>query len=159
MSETNGAALLPLRKSEREKGETKELRGKGKVPKAKKGAAEAGGKALPYVMAFGLAFFSACLNAHANALHATIPWAGWAMGFAVPLIVLGLARLAAERYRKGQRGRAWAGVCIGVGLLALSVWHCALSISLLTGTHILLALPMAVAIDAGLVYAELCVLD
>lgn len=156
MSETNGAALLPLRKSEREK---KTKPAKARPAKGKKAKAEAGGWALPYVMAFGLALFSACLNAHANALHATIPWAGWAMGFAVPLIVLGLARLAAERYRKGQRGRAWAGVCIGVGLLALSVWHCALSISLLTGTHILLALPMAVAIDAGLVYAELCVLD
>jgi hypothetical protein len=44
---------------------------------------------------------------------------------------------------------------VGVGVLGLSVVHCTESISLLTGSHWLLAGLLAVGIDAGMVASEL----
>jgi len=101
-----------------------------------------------------MAVMSAGLNGYANAQHATVPMAGWAMGIAIPAIVLILARVAGINWKAGRKAMAKAGAGVGIGLLVLSVWHCATSISLLTGSHVLLALPMALAIDAGLVYCE-----
>jgi len=101
---------------------------------------------------------SAGLNGYANAQHATVAWAGWLMGLAVPVIVLTLAKVAGEKWRTGQRRVAWAAGASGGALLFLSVWHCANSIVLLTGPGLALAVPMAVAIDCGLVSMELALL-
>lgn len=101
---------------------------------------------------------SAALNGYANAQHSPVAWAGWLMGLAVPVIVLTLAKVAGEKWRAGQR---WVGGLAGgsgMALLFLSVWHCANSISLLTGSPLALAMPMAVAIDCGLVACEIALI-
>jgi hypothetical protein len=49
--------------------------------------------------------------------------------------------------------------CSGAALLLLSVWHCSQSIALLTGSPVALALPMAVAIDCGLVACEVALIS
>jgi hypothetical protein len=110
---------------------------------------------------FGVVFtlvLSAALNGYANAQHAPLAFAGWLMGIAVPVLVLVLSKVAGEMYARGQRGVALFAGGSGVSLLALSVWHCAESIALLTGSHVALAVPMAVAIDAGLVACEVALL-
>ena len=107
---------------------------------------------------FGVAFMlvlSAALNGFSNAQHAPAAWAGWLMGLAVPVIVLTLAKVAGEKYRAGQK---WVGGLAGgsgVALLFLSVWHCANSIAVLTGSELALAVPLALAIDLGLVSCEI----
>ena len=106
-----------------------------------------------------MAVMSAWLNGYANAQHATIWIAGWAMGIAIPVLVLILARVAGLQYRRGNLTMAKAGAGVGVALLVLSIWHCATSIALITGSGIWLALPMAIAIDAGLVYCECATLS
>jgi hypothetical protein len=107
-----------------------------------------------------MAVLSALLNGHANSLGATIPWAGWAMGLVIPAIILLLAKVAGLLYKRGPGFRRLAYLTggTGTGLLLLSVWHCATSISLLTGSPLLLALPMAVAIDVGFVCCEVAAL-
>jgi hypothetical protein len=45
--------------------------------------------------------------------------------------------------------------CVGVAVLALSVYHCTEAISLLTGSPILLAALLAVGIDCGMVVTEM----
>ena len=42
-----------------------------------------------------MAVMSAGLNGYANAQEATVAWAGWAMGIAIPVLVLILAEHAA----------------------------------------------------------------
>ena len=106
-----------------------------------------------------MAVMSMYLNGYANAQHATVEWAGWAMGFAVPTIILLVARVAGLKYKAGKLMAAKCGAGVIGMLLLLSVWHCATSIAALTGSHIVLALPMAVAIDCGLVYCEYATLD
>lgn len=103
---------------------------------------------------------SAGLNGYANSQHATVPWAGWLMGIAIPVLVLILAKVAGLLMRMGKRLQMLARVTFGVtiALLALSVYHCGMSISLLTGSDLWLSLPMAVAIDGGLVCCELALL-
>ena len=44
---------------------------------------------------------------------------------------------------------------VGVAVLALSVFHCTTAISMLTGSHFILATLLAVGIDCGLVTCEL----
>lgn len=44
-----------------------------------------------------------------------------------------------------------------MALLAFSVWHCGEAIGLLTGSPLLLCLPMTIAIDCGLVACELAI--
>jgi hypothetical protein len=105
-----------------------------------------------------MAILSALLNGYANAQHAEIGWAGWGMGLIVPVIILVLGKVASLLYKRGQRRAAILTACVGVGLLALSVWHCSLSIAALTGSPLLLALPMAVAIDCGFVCCEVAAL-
>lgn len=102
-----------------------------------------------------MATLSALLNGYANAQHATAPLAGWGMGLSVPVIVLILGRVAGNKWRKSQRRIAYLTGGSGVALLFLSVYHCAMSIAALTGSPLLLALPMAVAIDCGLVMCEI----
>ncbi len=112
--------------------------------------------------AFGVVFtlaLSAGLNGYANAQHAPDPWAGWLMGVSVPIIVLVLSKVCGEKYRVGQRGPAYLAGGSGAALLFLSVWHCAESISLLTGSGLLLAVPMAVSIDFGLVACEVALIS
>jgi hypothetical protein len=110
---------------------------------------------------FGVAFMSvlsAALNGYANAQHSPTAWPGWRMGLAVPVIVLTLAKVAGEKWRTGQR---WVGGLAGgsgVGLLFLSVWHCASSIAVRTGSPLALAMPMAIAIDCGLVACEIALI-
>lgn len=106
-----------------------------------------------------MSVLSAGLNAYANGLSATVPWAGCAIGLTIPAVILILGKVAGTLYRRGNRPLAYTTAGAGVGLLALSVWHCATSISLLTGSPILLAMPMAVAIDAGFVCCELAALE
>jgi hypothetical protein len=101
---------------------------------------------------------SAALNGYANAQHAPVAWAGWLMGLAVPVIVLVLAKVAGEKHRAGQKAVARFAGASGVALLLLSVWHCSQSIALLTGSPVALALPMAVAIDCGLVACEVALI-
>ena len=98
---------------------------------------------------------SAGLNGYANAQHSPVAWAGWLMGLAVPVIVLTLAKVAGEKCRAGQRRVGGLAGASGAALLFLSVWHCANSIALLTGSPLALAMPMAVAIDCGLVACEI----
>jgi len=110
---------------------------------------------------FGVAFMSvlsAMLNGYANAQHSPTAWPGWLIGLAVPVIVLTLAKVAGEKWRTGQR---WVGGLAGgsgVALLFLSVWHCANSIAVLTGSPLALAMPMAIAIDCGLVACEIALI-
>jgi hypothetical protein len=101
---------------------------------------------------------SALLNGYANSLHSLSPAAGWAMGLVVPVIVLIVGKVAGILFHRRQKPLAYAMGAVGSGLLLLSVWHCSTSISLLTGSPIFLAMPMAVAIDAGLIGCELAVL-
>jgi hypothetical protein len=105
-----------------------------------------------------MAVLSALLNGYANSLHATIAWAGWCMGLTIPAIILLLAKAAGLLYKRGLHRLAYLTGGTGTGLLLLSVWHCATSISLLTGSPLLLALPMAVAIDMGFVCCEVAAL-
>lgn len=106
---------------------------------------------------------SALLNGYANSLHATIPAAGWMLGIMIPLLVLILSKVAGMQHRrravirvhKSAYPLAYMTAAVGGCLLTLSVWHCACSLALLTGSHITMALPMAVAIDCGLVCCEL----
>lgn len=101
-----------------------------------------------------MSVLSAGLNGYANALHATVEWAGWLMGVAIPVIILILAKVAGESFARGNRQLAITTASSGIGLLTLSVWHCATSISLLTGSPVWLAMPMAIAIDVGFTCCE-----
>ena len=112
--------------------------------------------------AFGVVFtlaLSAVLNGYANAQHAPHALAGWLMGVSVPVIVLVLSKVCGEKYRIGQRGPAYLAGGSGATLLFLSVWHCSQSIALLTGSGLALAVPMAVAIDFGLVACEVALIS
>jgi hypothetical protein len=61
-------------------------------------------------------------------------------------------------WKRGQHRLAYLTGGTGAGLLLLLVWHCATSISLLTGSPLLLAAPMAIAIDCGFVGCEIAAL-
>ena len=107
---------------------------------------------------FGVVFsliLSAALNGYANAQHAPVAFAGWLMGVSVPVLVLVAAKVAGEKHRDGQTAVAWFAGGSGIALLFLSVWHCSQSIAILTGSPVGLALPLAVAIDMGLVACEI----
>tara|TARA_Y100000034_G_scaffold54262_1_gene66534 strand:+ start:90 stop:512 length:423 start_codon:yes stop_codon:yes gene_type:complete len=101
-----------------------------------------------------MAVLSALLNGYANAQHASVEWAGWGMGLVIPVVVLVIFKVAGLIYKRGHQRAAFGMGVIGCGLLFLSVWHCSTSIALLTGGGIELAIPMAIAIDCGLVGCE-----
>lgn len=105
-----------------------------------------------------MALLSALLNGYANSLHSPTAWAGWGMGIVTPIIVLILGKVAGSKWRVEQRWMAYLAGGSGIGLLALSVFHCAESIALITGSHLMLAAPMAIAIDIGLVACELAII-
>lgn len=106
-----------------------------------------------------MSLLSAGLNGYANSQTATVPWAGWLIGLTIPGIILILGKVGGTLYHRGRVPLAYATAGAGVGLLALSVWHCATSIGLLTGSPLMLAMPMAVAIDVGFVCCELAILE
>lgn len=111
--------------------------------------------------AIGVVFLSALsagLNAYANAQHASVAWAGAALGVAIPLTILLLGKVAGLLYRREYRRLALVTASTGVGLLLLSVCHCASSLSELTGSSLILAFPMAVAVDVGFVCCEAALL-
>lgn len=110
---------------------------------------------------FGVVFtlvLSAALNGYANAQHAPVALAGWLMGIAVPVLVLVLSKVAGEKWKAEQFGVAYFAGTSGLALLFMSVYHCAASIALLTGSGLVLAVPMAVAIDCGLVACEVAII-
>lgn len=111
---------------------------------------------------FGVALtlvLSALLNGYANSQHAPVAWAGWLLGLAIPTLVLVLSKVAGETYRAGRLAVARGAGGSGIALLFLSVWHCSESIALLTGSGLVLAVPMAVAIDCGLVACEVAIVS
>lgn len=100
---------------------------------------------------------SAGLNGYANAEFARPElkvWA-WGMGIMIPVLVLILSRVAGLLYKSKARRLAYLGGAVAGTLLTLSVWHCASSIALLTGSNMGLALAFAVGIDVGLVTCEI----
>jgi hypothetical protein len=110
---------------------------------------------------FGVVFtlvLSAALNGYANAQHAPVALAGWMMGIAVPVLVLVLSKVAGEKWKAEQKGIAYFAGASGMALLFMSVYHCSESISLLTGSGLVLAVPMSVAIDCGLVACEVAII-
>jgi hypothetical protein len=102
---------------------------------------------------------SALLNGYSNAQHAPMAWAGWLMGFATPALVLVLSKVSSLQWRKRRRATARFTAGVGIGLLALSVWHCAIAIALLTTSELHLAVPVAIAVDCGLVACEIASLE
>ena len=80
------------------------------------------------------------------------------MGLSVPVIVLTLGKVSGDKYKRGHRPEAAVTATAGVALLLLSVWHCATSIAGLTGSELHLAIPMALAVDLGLVGCEVSLL-
>lgn len=101
---------------------------------------------------------SAALNGYQHSLHSPEVYAGWALGIAVPVLVLILGRVSGGCWRRGHNAVAWSAALSGVALLALSVYHCSEAIAILTGSPLALAVPLAVAIDCGLVSCEIAVI-
>lgn len=79
---------------------------------------------------------------------------GWVLGLSIPVIVLVFSRISATLYSRGLRNLAYVGAGATLSILLLSVQHCAHSIARLTGEPVALAALMALAIDVGLVVAE-----
>jgi hypothetical protein len=103
----------------------------------------------------GTLALSGWLNGLAFAQAAPSPVHGWALGVAIPVMLLVFSRVAALLYAQGRRVLAYCGAGACVSMLALSVQHCAVSIARLTGEHVALAALMALAIDTGLIVCEL----
>lgn len=102
---------------------------------------------------------SSCLNAWANvdmcgSANVLACTAAGTLGAVVPLLVWMLGRIAGHAYRANKRPLAFAVGAAGVALLALSIWHCAHAIVLLTGGGLVLSGLLAVGIDYGLVASE-----
>lgn len=98
---------------------------------------------------------SGWLNGMAFAERAPSAGMGWALGLAIPVLVLILSRVGALLYALNRRELAYFAAAATLSILALSVQHCAVSIARLTGEHVALAALMALAVDAGLVVCEL----
>lgn len=106
-----------------------------------------------------MSIMSAGLNGYAHAQHATVAWAGWALGLIIPVVILLLGKVAGIAHKRGRKPLAYATAGAGIGLLILSIWHCTASIALLTGSPLLLAAPMAIAIDVGFCCCELAIIE
>lgn len=112
---------------------------------------------------------SVVLNAHANLHHMHASLVSTAailplfMGVVIPCLVYIFARVAGTQWRRKARviigGRRIPLAAItafsAVGLLGLSIEHCATSLTLLAGMSGWQAYAMAIAIDGGLVACEL----
>jgi hypothetical protein len=108
---------------------------------------------------------SAVLNVYSNTAHAGANVATVTFGVAIPLIVLWLFKVAALTARRGvsrdDRRIKWLAAGIGAaasGVLFLSVAHCAASLAMITGMSLWGTVPMAIAIDAGMVGCEVAAL-
>ncbi len=77
-----------------------------------------------------------------------------ALGAIVPVLVWMVSKIAGHSWRAGRRNQAYALGAGGIGLLFLSIWHCAHAITLLTGGGLFLAILLAVGIDYNLVASE-----
>lgn len=108
---------------------------------------------------YSLTGLSGCLNGYAAAHHAAqagmAEYLPFAVGASIPAVVLLLSRVASGLWTAGFTTLAKATGYVGAGLLALSIYHVAQALSLLTGQHWLLSAPMATAIDAGLVACKM----
>jgi hypothetical protein len=101
---------------------------------------------------------SAGLNGYTSSLHASEPIWGWAVGISIPAIVLILSKVAGLQAKKGRWWTFGLTALAGVGLLGLSVWHCAEALALLTGVkEAWRTIAQAIAIDCGLVACEAAV--
>ncbi len=76
------------------------------------------------------------------------------LGAVVPGLVWMLGHVAGHAYRAGRKPLAGAVGAAGIALLALSIWHCAHAIALLTGGGLVLSGLLAVGIDYGLIASE-----
>jgi hypothetical protein len=106
---------------------------------------------------------SAVLNAYSYVIALTDRTAGLVagvvlLGIAIPLLVLIFSEVAGILFHRKQRSLAYATGAASLGLLVLSIWHCSTAIAGLTSSPIFLALPLAVAVDAGLVCCKLALL-
>lgn len=104
---------------------------------------------------------SCVLNGYSYSSHCDWRIAAIA-GCFIPGLVYLLSRKACDAYRMGRMLKAKAGCVLVLLLLALSIHHCAGSIAILTGateTTQFLSYPLAIAIDAGLVYFEVSELE
>ncbi len=108
---------------------------------------------------WGAAAVSCGLNGLAFSSHAApgLAWAAWGLGIVVPAGVLALGRWAATLFRRGRKTLSAAVGAIAGALLLLSVWHCTESIAALTGSPLVLAGLMAIAVDAGMAACEVSV--
>lgn len=97
---------------------------------------------------------SGWLNGLAFSQSAPTPVHGWVLGLTIPVLVLVFSRVSAILYAQGNRTLAYAGAGATLSILLLSVQHCAVSISRLTGEHVALATLMGLAIDVGLIICE-----
>jgi hypothetical protein len=80
------------------------------------------------------------------------------LGIAIPPLVLIFSEVAGILFHRRQRSLAYATGGASLGLLVLSIWHCSTAIAGLTSSPTYLAMPLAVAVDAGLVCCKLAVL-
>ncbi len=102
---------------------------------------------------------SGWLNGLAFAEAAPSRSQGWALGVLIPVMLLIGARVSALLWGAGRRGLAGCGAGACLSVLALSVQHCAVSISRLTGEHVALAALMALSLDGLLVVCELATIS
>lgn len=104
---------------------------------------------------------SALLNGFANAEHARPGFGviGWGLGLCVPALILILARVSGGAFLRGRKVLGSAGGFVCVGLLGLSVRHCAHTFAVLTGADTVSAVLWAIGVDAGLVVCELVTLN
>ncbi len=98
---------------------------------------------------------SGWLNGLAFSQSAPTPVHGWALGLAIPVLVLVFSRVSAILYAQHCRTLAYCGAGATLSILLLSVQHCAVSIARLTGEPILLAALMGLSVDVGLVVSEI----
>lgn len=118
-----------------------------------------GSKGWAYGGVIFMGVLSMGLNGYYAGTHGPNATAGWLVGMSITVIVLIVARVAGLKYKAGKVTAAKLGGAVVMALLALSVWHCAEGLAELMGCGIVLALPMAVGIDCGLVYCEWATLD
>jgi len=118
-----------------------------------------GSKPWAYAGVIFMGLLSMLLNGYYAAAHGPHAAAGWLVGMSITVIVLIVARVAGLKFKAGKVTAAKIGLIVVLALLGLSVWHCAEGLAELMGCHLILALPMAIGIDCGLVYCEWATLD
>ncbi len=101
---------------------------------------------------------SAALNGYCYSQHSPSPIGGWVLGVSIPAIILILGKVAGTSFKKSRWWVGAAAAISGIALLALSVVHCAESIALITGSGMAMSIPLAIAIDCGLVSCEMAII-